>query len=196
MHLDRLESSASYFNFFFDRTNLLAHIAETTRQLEVGGSYRIRLLLDSIGNITLTPTKFTAETSTISVRVSNEPTSSTDVFLRHKTTHRKQYEREYAQARADGFDEVIFTNERGEVTEGAISNIFIRQEGKLLTPPLSSGVLPGIYRRHILETDAKAEERVLTMKDLDSAEAVFLCNSIRGMREVKSLTRPGKPTAK
>ncbi len=196
MHLDRLEASANYFSFPFDRTDVLARIARTTHQLQTGDSYRIRLLLDSSGNVSLTATKFTADTATVTICVSDEPTSSTDVFLRHKTTHREQYEREYAKARAGGFDEVIFMNERGEVTEGAISNIFVLQEGKLLTPPLSSGVLPGIYRRHLLETNPKAEERVLTMQDLESADAVFLCNSIRGMREVKSLSRQRKPVAR
>jgi para-aminobenzoate synthetase/4-amino-4-deoxychorismate lyase len=89
------------------------------------------------------------------------------------------------RCRAEGFDEVIFLNEREEVTEGAISNIFIRKEGELLTPPLSSGVLPGIFRRHLLETDRSAKEMILTMQDLESAEAIYLCNSLRGMREIK-----------
>ena len=119
--------------------------------------------------------------------MSPTPTNSTDVFLRHKTTHRERYNLEHAQAHADGFDEIIFVNERGEVTEGAISNIFIRQGDKLLTPPLTSGVLPGIYRRHLLDTNAKAEERVLTLQDLQAAEAVFLCNSLRGLREITHL---------
>jgi para-aminobenzoate synthetase/4-amino-4-deoxychorismate lyase len=195
MHLDRLESSAYYFGFSFDRADLLARIAGISHQLQTEDRYRIRLLLDSSGNVTLTPTKFTEETSAVSVRLSHEHTNSSDVFLRHKTTRRESYERQYAQARNDGFDEVIFVNERGEVTEGAISNIFIRQGGKLLTPPLSSGVLPGIYRRHLLETSANAEERILTMKDLLSAEVVFLCNSIRGLREVKSLSTDASPNA-
>ncbi|MCU1221910.1 MAG: para-aminobenzoate synthase, subunit [Edaphobacter sp.] len=193
MHLDRLESSAYYFDFSFDRADLLARIAEISHQLQTGERYRIRLLLDLSGNITLTPTKFTEETSMVSVRLSHEHTNSSDVFLRHKTTHRESYERQYAQARADGFDEVIFVNERDEVTEGSISNIFIRQGGKLLTPPLRSGVLPGIYRRHLLETNALAEERILTTNDLASAEAVFLCNSVRGLREVKSLSMDASP---
>jgi para-aminobenzoate synthetase/4-amino-4-deoxychorismate lyase len=119
------------------------------------------------------------------VRLSMERTSSADVFLRHKTTRRELYEREYARARADGFDEVIFRNERGEVTEGAISNVFVRRAGKLLTPPLRSGVLPGVFRRHLLESDASAEERVLTVEDLESGDAVFLGNSVRGLREVR-----------
>jgi para-aminobenzoate synthetase/4-amino-4-deoxychorismate lyase len=98
------------------------------------------------------------------------------------------YDQQFAVARAEGFDEVIFTNERGEITEGAISNIFIEKNGRLLTPPLSCGVLPGIFRRHLLETRADVSERVLTIDDLKAADAVYLCNSLRGMHRVQALS--------
>ena len=190
MHLDRLESSANYFDFRFDRPTIQSQITATTNQLPSGESYRIKLLLDSSGNITLTSEKLSpqSEATKISIRLSPTPTNSTDIFLRHKTTNREQYNTDYAQARADGFDEVIYINERGEVTEGAISNIFIQQSNKLLTPPFTSGVLPGIYRRHLLETSATAEERTLTIHNLETAEAIFICNSVRGLRRVTNLS--------
>jgi para-aminobenzoate synthetase/4-amino-4-deoxychorismate lyase len=90
-------------------------------------------------------------------------------------------------AHTEGFDEVLFANEKGELTEGAISNLFIERAGKLLTPPLACGLLPGVYRRHLLETRTNAEERVLTLADLHTADAVYLCNSVRGLRAVKSI---------
>lgn len=190
MHLDRLESSATYFDIPFDRANILSQINATTNQLQPEESYRIRLLLDSSGNLTVAHENFVPEpeSTTISVVLSATPTSSTDIFLRHKTTNRERYNLEYAQARSEDFDEVIFVNERGEVTEGAISNIFIQHAGKLLTPPLSSGALPGIYRLYLLETNPTAEERVLTLQDLEAADAVFLCNALRGMRKVTRLS--------
>jgi len=190
MHLDRLESSATYFDIPFDRTSIKSQVTATTNQLQPEESHRIRLLLDSSGNMTLTAEKLSpqSEASKISVRLSPTHTNSTDIFLRHKTTNREQYNTDYAQARADGYEEVIYINERNEVTEGAISNIFIQQDNKLLTPPLTSGVLPGIYRRHLLETNPTAEERILTIHDLETAEAIFLCNSVRGMRRVTNLS--------
>jgi para-aminobenzoate synthetase/4-amino-4-deoxychorismate lyase len=118
------------------------------------------------------------------IRVSTHRVLSGDVFLCHKTTHRELYNREYAAAQQDGFDEIIFLNERGEVTEGSISNLFVRQREKLLTPPLSSGVLAGVLRRHILETDSTAEERVLTLSDLEQGDAIYIGNSLRGLRQV------------
>lgn len=187
MHLDRLESSAAYFEFPFDRIAISSQIIEQSNWFPPGSRYRVRLLLNSTGTTTITPKKHLPDRSTGYVRLSSERTSSEDIFLRHKTTCRERYERLYAEAHTDGFDDILFLNEREEVTEGAISNIFILHEGRLLTPPLRSGVLPGVFRRHLLETDATAEECVLTLQDLESADGVFLCNSIRGMRQVNFL---------
>jgi para-aminobenzoate synthetase/4-amino-4-deoxychorismate lyase len=78
----------------------------------------------------------------------------------------------------------LFLNERGEVTEGSISNLFIEKNGELYTPPVSCGLLPGIFRAHVLRTDPKAHEKVLTADDLRTADALFLCNSVRGWRKV------------
>jgi len=187
MHLDRLESSAAYFGFGFDRVAVVAELEKLREGLQSGERYRLRLLLDLAGGVTISVVKLDEGSWNGSVRLSKERTSSTDLLLRHKTTHRELYEREYALARGDGFDEVIFFNERGEVTEGAISNILVRKDGRLLTPPVDCGVLPGVYRRHLLESDATAVECVLTLEDLEKADAVFLCNSVRGLRVVKRI---------
>jgi para-aminobenzoate synthetase/4-amino-4-deoxychorismate lyase len=195
MHLDRMESSASYFEFCFDRVSVTSQLLERSNQFLPGERYRIRLLLDSAGRVVITDTTYRPDRSTGRVLISPERTSSEDVFLRHKTTCRDRYARLYAEARADGFDEIIFLNERQEVTEGAISNIFIRRDGRLFTPPLSSGVLPGVFRRHLLESDASAEEQVLSLQDLESADAVFVCNAVRGMRQVHSLYMDSSPLA-
>jgi para-aminobenzoate synthetase/4-amino-4-deoxychorismate lyase len=187
MHLDRMESSASYFNFPFDRPLVSSQVMKQSNQFQVGNRYRVRLLLDSAGQLTTTSTTYVPDISTGCVYISMERTLSTDVFLRHKTTYRERYDRLYAEARVDGFDEIIILNERGEVTEGAISNIFIMQNGTLITPPLHSGLLPGVLRRQILESTPTSKERVLTVHDLECADAVYLCNSLRGMRQVQSL---------
>ena len=188
LHLGRMKASASYFGFPFDRQSITAQLSAQSKQFSPGDQYRIRLLLDADGKTTIAAAPHISHKSTGRVRISPERTSSGDVFLRHKTTNRERYDRQYAQALADGFDEVIFLNEREEVTEGTINNIFIERDGILLTPPLSSGVLPGVYRRYLLESNKIAEEHVLTIQDLESADSVFLCNSVRGMTRVSSLS--------
>jgi len=78
----------------------------------------------------------------------------------------------------------FFLNERGEVTEGSVTNVFIESAGKFYTPPLSCGVLPGVFRARVLAKAVRASERVITLEDLRSAEAIYLCNSVRGWVKV------------
>jgi para-aminobenzoate synthetase / 4-amino-4-deoxychorismate lyase len=132
--------------------------------------------------------RYPNEPSKIKIWLTDEQTLSTDPFRRHKTTRRNLYDKLYARARGHGFSEVIFTNEKGEITEGAVSNVFIEKKGEFLTPPLACGVLPGICRRHILETCVGSEEAVLTVDDLESADGIYLCSSLRGLRRVASFS--------
>ncbi len=187
-HLDRLAASAAYFNFHFDRNAITAQLKSQATTFEPNTKYRIRLLLDAAGTATITATILNTQ-PTGRICLSIQATSSTDLFLHHKTTRRPLYDRLYKEATAQGYDDIIFLNERNELTEGAISNIFLRKGSKLFTPPLTSGVLPGIYRWQILETNPHAEEKVLTLEDLQTADAIYICNSVRGMNEVK-LTQP------
>ena len=184
LHMDRLQSSASYFDFRFDREAVHSALAKATEAFIAKNQYRVRLLLDDAGAATVTSTMLLREKSAGRIRMSHERISSRDVFLRHKTTRRGLYDRQYAQAHADGFDDLIFMNEKDEITEGAISNIFIQQGERLLTPPLRCGVLPGVFRRHILETNPAAQERVLSLTEIIAADAIYLCNSLRGLRKV------------
>jgi para-aminobenzoate synthetase/4-amino-4-deoxychorismate lyase len=104
---------------------------------------------------------------------------SRDVLLRHKTSWREFHDDEQSRlSRVAGSDEVVFQNERGEVCEGSRTNIFVSRGGKLVTPPLSSGLLDGILRRELIET-GECIEAVLTPADLTGD--VFLGNSLRGL---------------
>jgi para-aminobenzoate synthetase/4-amino-4-deoxychorismate lyase len=146
--------------------------------------FRIRLLLHADGETTMTHTALADESRPWRVRLSRHRISSKNFLRRHKTTRRQLYDAEYARAREDGFDEVLFLNERDELAEGSITTLFAKVEGRLVTPPLAAGVLPGVLRRHVLETDPDAVEGTLVLDDLRSAEAIFLGNSVRGLRAV------------
>jgi para-aminobenzoate synthetase/4-amino-4-deoxychorismate lyase len=194
LHLDRLAGSAAYFEFLFDRASVESRIRQLQTALSPGQRYRVRLLLANSGDITLTSTEIAEDASPLTVRISPHRINSRDLRLRHKTTLRDLYDREYARARADGFDEVLFLNERDELTEGAISTLFVNLDGQLLTPPLAAGVLPGVLRRQILETREDAAEAPLFLRDLSLVRAVFLGNSVRGLRPVSQIT-PSEPGA-
>ena len=187
LHLDRLQASAAYFGFTFDRDDTAALLASNEKNLQRGTTYKVRLLMDRTGAVTLENVALEQQEPTGKVKVSPTRTSSGDRFLYHKTTRRDLYDESYRQARENGCDDVLFLNERDEVTEGAISNVFIETYGRLFTPPVDCGLLPGIYRRHILETNAHAAAKVLRLEDLQSADAIFICNAVRGLRKVSLL---------
>jgi para-aminobenzoate synthetase/4-amino-4-deoxychorismate lyase len=91
------------------------------------------------------------------VRFAAQPVDSKDLFLYHKTTQRKRYQN--ALAAAPGSDDVLLWNEAEEVTESSIGNLVVEMDGELYTPPLSCGLLPGVFREWLLRQGA-VKERV------------------------------------
>ncbi len=184
-HLQRLGRSAAELGFDFNEVHLRQLLDRHTVDAGMaasGGRYKVRLVLDSSGKATVTSERIGLP-GMVKVCLSAVRTFSGDSMLRHKTTQREMYDRQLTLARQAGFDEVIFCNERGEVTEGAISNIIIRTvDGRYLTPPLTSGLLGGIWRSYFLRTRAQAYEEVLTLSDVRDAEQLFICNAVRGLR--------------
>ena len=183
-HLERLARSARRFGFNFDAGRVEAALARETETFEAAAC-RVRLLFGEGGEITLShvPIELPGADSVMLFALSDRPADSADPFFYHKTTNRDFYEDELARLqRVCGCDEVIFVNERGELTEGSRTNLFIEHDGVLLTPPLSCGLLDGTLRRELLESgDGTVREALLYPRDLDFAEAVFLGNSVRGL---------------
>jgi branched-chain amino acid aminotransferase len=102
---------------------------------------------------------------------------------RHKTTGRLAYHLAREEARAAGADEALLVSPAGRVLEGAVSNVFARIGGELLTPPLAAGILPGVTRGFVLEAcrdrGIRAREAPLRPADLEQAQEVFLTNSVQ-----------------
>ena len=151
-------------------------------------SSKVRLLLDSDGAVHIADEPLPNINGPVQpgrVRIASQSTDPTDPMLFHKTTHRPVYAEAFKSATEAGFNEVLFLNNRGEVTEGAISTIFVERDGKWLTPPAECGLLAGVYRRHLLETRPEIEERVLSIEDLRQADTIYLANAVRGLRRVE-----------
>ncbi len=185
-HCARMAASARHFNIPVDEGPITAALSDYCASLDRDAVYRIKITCDSRGalsieheSVDLSPRPDACRGALAQMHV-----NSTDPLLGHKTTRRKFRDNLLGLARSRGLDEVIFLNERGEVTEGCISNVFIKKDGKMLTPSLSCGVLPGVMRRHILDSDPAAQETTLTCRDLDEADEIFICNALRGMRTV------------
>jgi len=187
LHLDRLEDSAEYFDFACDRAAVRAALEEHARQFAEGSPRKVRLLLDAEGKLEITSEVLTLQgdpNRIVRARIAPERTDPDDAMLYHKTSHRPLYAPAFEQAVRDGFDDVLFLNQRGEVTEGAISNVFVEKDGRWSTPPVESGLLAGVFRRHLLATRNEIEERVLFLNDLRQADGVYIANAVRGLRRV------------
>jgi para-aminobenzoate synthetase/4-amino-4-deoxychorismate lyase len=181
-HLDRLMRSAEYFVIPVNRDDIVKGLQGD--QPDSSTTMRVRLLLDRWGAVEIITTVL-EELPSGRVRWSSLRMDSNDVFRYHKTTQRLVYEAELRKAREEGFFEVLFQNERGEVTEGAFSNIWILKDGIYYTPPVTSGLLSGTYRQFLLETKpVPAQERVLNREDVETADAIFISNALRGLMPV------------
>jgi len=187
-HLDRLKSSADYFNFSFNAKRIRQELNRISGNFNPAFTYRVRFLLSGSGKVSISYQRIKAipKKGIPKVTFARKKTNSQDIAFYHKTTNRQIYDQEYQRAKQKGFVDVIFENERGEITEGAISNIFIRQGKMYYTPPVTCGLLNGVYRRYFIERNTKfVREKVLRRKDLLQAERIYLTNAVRGMTRVR-----------
>ena len=181
-HMSRLAASAAYFGFALDASRVAADIDEAVSAAG-GGRLRVRLLLDEDGGVSVTTSPQAASEKEAVMRyvVSDTRVASGDLFLYHKTTRRQIYDREWAHySETLGADEVLYLNESDELTEGSRTTIFIESDGRLLTPRLAAGLLPGTLRAALID-EGRAHEAPLTIDDLNGAGRVLLGNSVRGL---------------
>lgn len=120
-------------------------------------------------------------TAPVRVLLAPDATSADDLFLRHKSSIRARYDAAWRAAEAQGAFDMLFFNERGELTEGGRSNVFVQVDGRWLTPPLACGLLPGVMRGVLLDDPAwNASEAVITRPMLARASQIVVCNALRG----------------
>ena len=180
LHLQRIESSALALGFACDLSAISERLAAVAREWR-DGAHRVRLTLPHAGRLSVQPAKMPADEQQWQIVVADEALDGDGYLLRHKTTARSRYEGVVAiLAATPAVFDAIFCNTRGEVCEGARSNVYVERDGVLLTPPVSSGLLPGVMRRHLLES-GRAVERVLYREDLLTAPAIYLSNALRGL---------------
>jgi len=187
-HLARLSATAHYFGYPMDEGGLRARLAAYCEA--DSSAQRVRLELDEDGGLALSKTPLAGGEAAQSwpVCIADETVLSSDPFLFHKTTVRQFYDQTRARyAEETGCREVLFLNEKAFVTEGSYTNVFVRKNGRLLTPALEHGLLPGVLRAGLLDMRA-AFEADLTLDDLAAAEAVYVGNSVRGLVPVKLIS--------
>ena len=188
-HLERLQRSARYFGYPCDISRICDALGAHVKALAPTQKWRIRLTLARDGAVAVSSSKFTmiqAGPSLPTVTISEKRTNSADIFLQHKTTNRRLYDTEFSRMQKDyGCAEVLFCNERGELTEGSRTNLFARFGDVRHTPPRSCGLLDGTLRRSLLSPPhSHVKEAILTPRDLRSADEILIGNSVIGLLPV------------
>jgi para-aminobenzoate synthetase/4-amino-4-deoxychorismate lyase len=192
-HARRLVRSAGHFAFPCSTRRFIEFSRHAAQSFGDNRPRKVRVFLNSAGTMRWDAEVITngSETAAPTLLLSATPIDALEPLLYHKTTHRPWYQAAVERIRAHDCFDVIFTNRRGEVTEGARSNVFAEIRGKLYTPPVSCGILPGVLRGRLLESGA-CRERVLTVGDLRAAEALYCGNSVRGLVRVTLVDGHGK----
>ena len=183
-HLRRLENSAQYWSFAFDRQATESYLNELVTPIDSTKHWRLRLQLNRCGALShalhpFVPDEAATDGKCLPLSVSMTPVDSADSFLIHKTSHREAYDRAVAEV-PEGVSPLL-VNELGHITESAIANIVYQMDGSLFTPPITDGLLPGVLRDELID-EGTVSERSLPVSDIEKVESWWLINSLRGWR--------------
>jgi len=181
-HLRRLATSAADLGFRRDPDAVTRQLQSAAPQ--AGGRHKVRLLLAGNGDVTITTEPLVPRgtgAALARVALANKRIDSREPLLRHKTTWRPWYDGVLPQH--PGCLDVLFCNERGELTEGTLHNLVVESNGRLVTPPVACGLLPGTLRQDLLARGVLVEE-VIRRQELFAARRLWLINSVRGWRRV------------
>ena len=138
--------------------------------------YRLRISLNKSGEIEIDRQVLTPLSSSFcQAKLCLQEADLQQAFTYFKTTHRPHL--------TMGEQEIIYYTVDGKLLETSIGNLVLKMDGKLYTPPSQLGLLPGTYRQHLLE-NGQVEEKILTLADLNQAEAIYGCNAVRGLYEL------------
>ena len=175
-HLERLTKASRYFSYPFDPKKLIQKIEKECQACDSHQDYRMRISLSKSGEMELSLQILTPlSPSFCKAKLCQQEADLNQAFTYFKTTHRPHL--------TLGKQEIIYHNVAGELLETSIGNLVLKIAGKLYTPPINLGILPGIYRQHLLET-GQVKEKIMTLADLNQAEAVYGCNAVRGLYEL------------
>lgn len=183
-HLERLGNSATALDYRWSVDAVQRAIARCAADLPEGVTHRMRVLVSDDGKIDITHAPLDALPARPRVSLATERLASGTMLLRHKTTHRPWYDAAPAwlAAHPDHFDR-LYANERDELCEGSRTNVYVLCDGEWLTPPVASGLLPGVQRAALLD-DEKVREAVLSLDDLRQASGLRVSNALRGWFDV------------
>lgn len=179
-HIARLSDSAAYFGYPVDPGQIRAWLLEKSSKFTCGPQ-RVRLLVGANGSADVEVSELAGTpVSPVQLRLAREPVNAANVFLYHKTTQRSIYE--HALKSVSDCEDVLLWNDQREITESCVANVVMEIDGKMLTPPVGSGLLAGTFRAWLLEQGI-IREQVITVDDLSRCSKIYLINSVRKWRD-------------
>lgn len=185
-HIARLQASAGVLGFAFDRHGLRNELQTATFRIMEQSRVRIVLAPSGAMAVEVRPSKGWQQ-AVIPVAVTPRNTGADDIRILHKTTDRSVYD---AAKAAGGTPEVLLVDADGYLTEGTFTSIFLERGDRLVTPPLSRGLLPGVLRQHLIDI-GEAVEGDIRPSDLGGGN-FFIGNALRGLVAATLVARPGE----
>lgn len=201
-HLERMATGCRFFDIPFSPQEAKKALVSSLNTIPEHKDIRLRLNLITYGTDSVEKVDFSTEWQPlpdmsgwekegVKVGIASFRRFSGSPLVRFKTTSYLENITTFRQARSRGFFDAIFANEREEITEGSISNIFFVKEDQLITPPVESGLLPGITRKKIIElshtSGLSVNKTRITLADLDQFESAFVTNSVIEILPVMSI---------
>lgn len=188
-HIERMARSARALGFLFDGALIVGALAAAADRHRTG-DWRVRLLLANDGAARVEVFPLEPWPAAVKVAVAASPIDSANPWLGHKTTRRGLYES--LAAAQEGIFDTLLHNERGELTEFTRGNLVVELDGRLVTPPLECGLLPGVYRQ-VLLARKRVSERIVKLGDIEQATALWFVNSVRGGINVQLSLASARP---
>lgn len=180
-HFTRLQKSASYFNFILNLNKIHDNLCLIKNE-NLHGLYKVRLLVDNVGNLEWDVLEIHSFSRTLSVTLAKNPINRSNKFLYHKTTIRTVYNQ--AKMNKDEFFDVLLWNKQEELTEFTIGNLVYEMNQTLYTPPVEAGLLAGTFREELL-MNGEIEIKSIYKSQINQVTKLWLINSVREWVEVQ-----------
>lgn len=176
-HLNRLQESSRYFSYPFNKEEVQNQVEDLCQSLDFDTDYRLKMSLAKNGELTFEHNQLTGLADDFCQARLVEQTHPLDSpYTYFKTSYRPHISLEP--------HEQIYYNQKKELLETSIGNLVLKIEDQLYTPPVHLGLLNGIYRQSLIANN-QVTERILTLDNLKQAQAIYGCNAVRGLYELK-----------
>ena len=176
-HIKRLQESSRYFDYPFNAEKAHYQVEALCQSLDLNTDYRLKMYLAKDGELKFEHSQLTNLSDDFcQARLVEQRHPLDSPYTFFKTSYRSHLSIEP--------HEQIYYNHEGQLLETSIGNIVLKIEDQLYTPPVHLGLLNGIYRQSLI-AENKLKEKVLTVKDLKQAQAIYGCNAVRGLYELK-----------